>query len=266
MGFVPFPSCSFPQRQQRRRQEQQQQQQQEQQPPPPPADPQPGLRSQSRILGSEPEWEQECGWPRRGAEPSSDPQATPCQHSQCQTSREERLETPSPLSPRYRTLGSSVWEGFPQLSMVWLGAGCGAPGPTLHLPRPSAPPACPDTLPCPYPSCFPGSPVSPLPPRSLLWGSSANGAGNLGPLPPSLALLIGSGAFSAGKAVIRGWIPTDREQPPHPHPLVPSNFRSLLSHSPILPPSPSPSLRLSSLHLPGSLGPVPQPQDGVLPA
>lgn len=122
------------------------------------------------------------------------------------------------------------------------------------------------TCPVPTPSCFPGSPVSPLPPRSLLWGSSANGAGNLDPLPPSLALLIGSGAFSAGKAVIRGWIPTDREQPPHPHPLVPSNFRSLLSHSPILPPSPSPSLRLSSLHLPGSLGPVPQPQDGVLPA
>ena len=113
LGFVPFPSCSFPQRQQRRRQEQQQQQQQEQQPPPPPADPQPGLRSQSRILGSEPEWEQECSWPRRGAEPSSDPQATPCQHSQCQTSREQRLKTPSPLSPRYRTLGSSVWEGFP---------------------------------------------------------------------------------------------------------------------------------------------------------
>ncbi|XP_043738687.1 transcription factor Sp7 isoform X3 [Cervus elaphus] len=94
-------------RQQRRRQEQQQEQQQEQ-PPPPPADPQPGLRSQSRILGSEPEWEQECSWPRRGAEPSPDPQATPCQHSQCQTSREERLKTPSPLSPSSLHLPGSL--------------------------------------------------------------------------------------------------------------------------------------------------------------
>lgn len=96
---------------------------------------------------------------------------------------------------------------------------------------------------------FPGSPFS-SPAQISSLGSSANGAGNLDPLPPSRALLIGSGAFSSGKAVIRGWIPTDREQPPPtPTPPVPSNFRSLLSHSPILPPSPSPPFSGSALSI-----------------
>lgn len=157
LGFVPFPSCSFPQRQQRRRQEQQQEQQQEQ-PPPPPADPQPGLRSQSRILGSEPEWEQECSWPRRGAEPSPDPQATPCQHSQCQTSREERLKTPSPLPPG--TGPSGALSGRDSHSRLWdgWGQGVGHLGPPCICPDPQHPLACPDNLPCPYPLLLPWEP------------------------------------------------------------------------------------------------------------
>lgn len=98
-----------------------------------------------------------------------------------------------------------------------LGAGCGTPGPAVPPLCPQRPPAHPDNLPCPYPLLLPAllwEPRFSSPAQIPSLGSSATGAGNVDPLPPSLALLIGSGAFSAGKAVIRGWIPTDREQPP----------------------------------------------------
>lgn len=56
LGFVPFPSCSFPQRQQQQRQPQQQQEQQQQKQQQPSSSQDSGV---SRIVRSEPEWEQE---------------------------------------------------------------------------------------------------------------------------------------------------------------------------------------------------------------
>ena len=123
-----------------------------------------------------------------------------------------------------------------------LGAGCGTPGPTVPstLPLQQHPPPTQDrhltTCPGSYPPPASTPSLEPClssPAQIPSLGSSANGAGNLDPLPPSLALLIGSGAFSAGKAVIRGWIPTDREQPPPPP--TPQSLLTLDLFSPILP-------------------------------
>lgn len=170
LGFVPFPSCSFPQRQQRRQPQQQQELQQQKQQQP--------SRSQksgvSRIVGSEPEWEQEWSWPRRSTEPSQDSQATSCLHSHCQTSREERPRTHSPRSPRYLILGSSG-RGSHRCPWDCWGRGVGHLGPPTLKSSPQLPPGCPDNLPMSLSPFsfhpFPGSPVSLLPPRSLLWGA-----------------------------------------------------------------------------------------------
>lgn len=129
-----------------------------------------------------------------------------------------------PQIPQVSDTGE-CWEGFPLMPMGLLGAGVWDTWAHQPFnPSPQQPPGRPDYLPMSLsPSGFhpfPGSPFS-SPAQIPSLGSSANGAGNLDPLPPSLALLIGSGAFSSGKAVIRGWIPTDREQPPHSHPPSP---------------------------------------------
>lgn len=150
----------------------------------------------------------------RAVEPFQAPQA-PCLHSPCQKG------DPGHLAPD--TAGTWYWEALGGLPTDACGIAGGRVWDTWahHTFNPSRqhPLGCPDNLPCPYPLLllpFLWKPCFSSPAQIPSLGSLANGAGNLDPLPPSLALLIGSGAFPTGKAVIRGWIPTDREQPPHP--------------------------------------------------